>query len=266
MVKEYGYDANNNRKTFTVTKNGAANINTSYVYDKMNRLEQVYENSELAAVYSYDENGNRKSLAYTNGNATTYDYNLSNKLTSLVNRDGMTEISGYAYTYHLDGNQASKTDNTGKVTAYQYDGLGRLTNEAPTGEPEITYTYDDSNNRKTMTVDGVSSTAYAYDGNNRLTEETKNAGQSSETTHYSYDNNGNTICKYTETISPAMQGQTTEVDISAIGTVEEITSAGTDSTETASADAALPETTTGQVLSLEDQTADTGESNSNTTL
>ena len=220
VVKEYGYDANNNRKTFKVTKNGAGTINTSYVYDKMNRLEQLYENSELQAVYSYDANGNRKTLSYTNGNTTTYDYNLSNKLTSLVNRDGMTEISGYSYTYYLDGNQASKTDSTGKVTAYQYDGLGRLTNEAPAGEPAIAYTYDDSNNRKTMTVDGVSSTAYVYDGNNRLTEETKNAGQSSETTHYNYDNNGNTICKYTETISPATQGQTTEVYISVAGTDE----------------------------------------------
>ena len=71
-----------------------------------------------------------------------------------------------------------------------------------------------------MTVDGVSSTAYVYDGNNRLTEETKNEGQSSETTHYSYDNNGNTICKYSETISPATQGQTTEVYISVAGTDE----------------------------------------------
>ncbi|OPX41900.1 tRNA(Glu)-specific nuclease WapA precursor [Ruminiclostridium hungatei] len=322
VVKEYGYDANNNRKTFTVTKNGAANINTSYIYDKMNRLEQVYENSELAAVYSYDENGNRKTLTYTNGNATAYDYNLSNKLTSLVNRDGMTEISGYAYTYYLDGNQASKTDNTGKITEYQYDGLGRLTGEAPAGEPAIAYTYDDSNNRKTMTVDGVSVTAYAYDSNNRLTEETKNAGQSSATTHYSYDNNGNTICKTVEaagnmgaaevkaelkaelkaeakaraegeasnseympgTASLAIQGQTTEVDISAIGAAEEITSVGTASIETdstASTETALSGTTstekasleiipmttldtaTEQALSLEAQTADTSESNSN---
>ncbi|OPX41889.1 tRNA(Glu)-specific nuclease WapA precursor [Ruminiclostridium hungatei] len=293
VVKEYGYDANNNRKTFTVTKNGASTINTSYVYDKMNRLEQVYENSELQAVYSYDENGNRKTLSYTNGNAAAYDYNLSNKLTSLVNRDGMTEISGYAYTYYLDGNQASKTDNTGKVTEYQYDGLGRLTSEAPAGEPAIAYTYDDSNNRKTMTADGVSSTAYVYDGNNRLTEETKNAGQSSETTHYSYDDNGNTICKIVEAAgaaglageipnpeympeagASAIQGQTTEADISDTGAAEEIKSAGTVSTETAlpgttSTEKASPEitpvttldTTTGQALSLEAQAPGTGESN-----
>jgi len=144
-----------------------------------------------------------------------------------------------------------------------------LTGEAPAGEPAIAYTYDDSNNRKSMTVDGVSSTAYVYDGNNRLTEETKNAGQFSETTHYSYDNNGNTICKYTETISPATQGQTAEVDISTTGAAEEITSAGTDYIgtgfpETASPETPLPETvpeiTTGQALSLEAQVPGTGES------
>ncbi|OPX43130.1 hypothetical protein CLHUN_30720 [Ruminiclostridium hungatei] len=81
------------------------------------------------------------------------------------------------------------------------------------------------------TYGATSSTAYVYASSNRLTEEIKNAGQSSETTHYSYDNNGNTIGKYTEIISPAVQGQTTKADISAIGTAEEITATGTASPE-----------------------------------
>jgi len=135
--------------------------------------------------------------------------------------------------------------------------------------------------------------AYTYDDNNRLTEETKNAGQSSATTHYSYDNNGNTICKTVEaagnmgaaegeasnseympgTASLAIQGQTTEVDISAIGAAEEITSVGTASIETGfpeTSTAASPEitleTTTEQALSLEAQVPGTGESNSNNTV
>ena len=207
VVKAYSYDADNNRKSFTLSVNGIAKLNTSYVYDKMNRLESVLENGIEQARYTYDENNSRGTLLYSNGNLSEYQYNLANKLKMITNKKGAAVLSSNTYSYFLDGNQAAKTDNLGKLTSYNYDGLGRLTSETPVGDPAISYTYDDNNNRSTMTVAGSYVTTYAYDKANRLQAETKAEGQSSQITRYKYDNNGNTVCKTLETVSPVAEGQ-----------------------------------------------------------
>ena len=183
----------------------------------MNRLEKVYENGALTATYQYDANGNRQSLTYSNGNKTTYLYNVANKLESITNTKNGTLLSSYIYQYYLDGNQASKTDNKGKTTSYKYDGLGRLTEELPSAEPAVSYAYDDSNNRKTMTINGKSVTNYTYDKSNRLLAETTEENSELNIARYNYDNNGNTICKTKEKISPTIQGQPTEVSLSTGG-------------------------------------------------
>jgi RHS repeat-associated protein len=214
IVKEYDYDAANNRISLIIKQNGTVKTSTTYDYDNMNRLEKVSENNQLIAKYHYDENGNRDTLTNANGTSTVYSYNLANKLATLTNNKGTTPLSKYTYSYYLNGNQASKTDLAGKVTSYLYDGLGRLSSEAPSGEPTISYTYDDYNNRLTMTVAGVSRTEYAYDKNNRLLTETKTAGTTTETTNYNYDENGNQISKATETLKPADASATESIEVS----------------------------------------------------
>ncbi len=213
-LKEYTYDVANNKKSLVVKVNGVTRTNTSYSYDKMNRLNQVFENGSLIATYTYDTNGNRDTLTTANGNVSAYKYNIANKLKLITNKKGTTVLSRYEYSHLLDGNQAAKTDNNGKLTSYIYDGLGRLTSEAPGGEPTISYTYDDSNNRSSMTVSGSSITTYAYDKANRLQAETKAEGQSSQITRYNYDDNGNTICKTVEVLSPVTEDQNTSISLS----------------------------------------------------
>lgn len=217
IQKEYTYDAANNRKSLVIKQNGLVKTNTNYTYDNMNRLEKVYENGALTATYQYDANGNRQSLTYSNGNKTTYLYNVANKLESITNTKNGTLLSSYIYQYYLDGNQASKTDNKGKTTSYKYDDLGRLTEELPSAEPAVSYAYDDSNNRKTMTINGKSVTNYTYDKSNRLLAETTEENSELNIARYNYDNNGNTICKTKEKISPTIQGQPTEVSLSTGG-------------------------------------------------
>ncbi|NJD04665.1 MAG: hypothetical protein FIA99_19170 [Ruminiclostridium sp.] len=202
ITKEYTYDAANNRKTLIIKQNSQVKESTSYTYDNLNRLYQVSENGQLTATYAYDSNGNRQTLTYSNGDSTDYTYNLANKLKTMTNKKGTTVLSSYSYEYSLDGNQVKKTDNTGKVTDYIYDGLGRLSNEAATGENAVSYTYDDSNNREIMTVAGGAATTYDYDKNNRLNAESKVTGTVTEITTYKYDGNGNQIYKGLEIIKP----------------------------------------------------------------
>ncbi len=48
-VKSFTYDSSGNRLTFMLTRNGQAEINQSYVYDKLNRLISVSENGTVIA-------------------------------------------------------------------------------------------------------------------------------------------------------------------------------------------------------------------------
>ncbi len=217
ITKEYTYDAASNRKTLVIKQSGQVVSNTSYTYDNLNRLYQVSENGQLAATYTYDPNGNRQSLTYSNGDSTDYTYNLANKLKTLTNKKGSVTLSGYAYEYSLDGNQTRKSDNAGKITDYTYDGLGRLRNEAATGENAVSYAYDDSNNRKTMTIIGGAVTTYVYDKNNRLDSETEATGDATEITTYRYDGNGNQTYKGKETIKPAVAGESEGITASVLG-------------------------------------------------
>lgn len=228
IVKEYAYDAADNRKTYTLTLGGVVKLSTSYTYDNMNRLYQVFENDQLVAIYTYDENGNRKSLKYSNGNDTAYVYNLANKLVDLSNTNGAgSQISHYSYEYYLDGNQSRKSDSTsGKATTYSYDGLSRLTSESNSSIGTVTsaigYIYDDYNNRKTLIATGINpyTTSYVYDLNSRLLAETKEAADITEVTSYSYDNNGNQIYKGTEVFVPD-NGEQEAVSISVAGLADD---------------------------------------------
>jgi len=206
-VKSYTYDIGNNRTGFTLTVDGAQQMNTTYSYDVLNRLTGMTEGTTTAA-YGYDTNGNRSYVQYNNGLREEYSYNLANLLTTLVNKNsGGAVLSQYDYTYTLDGNQVSKTEPNGKVTTYTYDGPGRLTNETETLSgtlsQALSYAYDDSNNRSALTTTGNNAytTTYSYDKNNRLLQEIKTSPASVDTTAYFYDPNGNRISKKNESLS-----------------------------------------------------------------
>ncbi|MCL2281233.1 MAG: hypothetical protein FWC25_01045, partial [Dehalococcoidia bacterium] len=203
-TKTYTYDIAGNRISYTLKVSNVTQLSTTYTYDYFNRLETVSENGVLVATYTYDINGNRASLVYANGTSEHYTYNLANMVTSVVNKSGNIVISSYSYTYYLDGNQRTKTDHSGEVTTYTYDGIGRLISEVLTVSNVVTesysYTYDFAHNRLSMLVENSSGaivTSYLYDLNNRLIKETKG---SSVITRYSYDDNGNQILKYYQTL------------------------------------------------------------------
>ncbi len=206
-VKAYGYNLGGNRTSFTLLTNGTQQFNTNYTFDELNRLTGTTEGT-VTSTYGYDTNGNRSYVQYNNGLREEYAYNLANHLTALLNKNSSnTVLSQYTYTYGLDGNQLTKTDKNGKVTAYSYDDLGRLTGESESTSGSVSqafvYAYDDSNNRSTLTATGANTytTAYSYDVDSRLLSEVRTTTESTETTNYNYDPNGNQISKASETIS-----------------------------------------------------------------
>ena len=102
-LQNYTFDSNGNRKTMTVTKDGALSI-TEYAYDLNDRL--ITETKDgVKTSYSYDNNGNM--LGKSDGTSVvTQTFDLLNRMTSFS--DGETTAT---YTYNPDNMRRSKTVN-----------------------------------------------------------------------------------------------------------------------------------------------------------
>lgn len=204
-IKSYTYDSNGNRTGFTLTRNDTTEISQGYTYDLLNRLTSVSENGAVIASYSYDANSNRTKTSVTGGETTNYAYNIANMLTSQTTGDKLCET----YSYYLNGNVKTKVSG-GDTTNYTYDSMNRLISENSTQ-----YTFDDFGNRLTMS-DDESTTIYTYDLNNRLKESNKVEGDTTTTTQFFYDYNGNQITKVIMVNQPYSEGMSGDYTISDI--------------------------------------------------
>ena len=102
-LQNYTFDSNGNRKTMTVTKDGASSI-TEYAYDLNDRLITEIKDGATTS-YSYDNNGNM--LGKSDGTSVvTQTFDLLNRMTSFS--DGETTAT---YTYNPDNMRRSKTVN-----------------------------------------------------------------------------------------------------------------------------------------------------------
>ncbi len=186
---------------------------TEKVYDKAGRLSKVIVGKDETA-YTYYDNGNRASVTYRDGTKEEYTYNGANQIKTLVNRkaDGSI-LDNYTYTYDAAGNQLTKQEMIGGTekgtTTYTYDTLNRLQTVTEPNKKVTTYEYDKAGNRSIETVLATDETSgstvnvkntYTYDTGNRLTNIAKMVNNIlTETTDYTYDNNGNQLTSVVKT-------------------------------------------------------------------
>ncbi len=120
----YRYDKNGN-----ITQQG----NTTYVYDKLNRLRAANDPQFKHIAYSYDANGNR-TIRTTKNDKTTYQYKTgTNQLVGINQQTIHYDNTGrriddgrFTYAYNARGRIETITNKTTKqTTTYQYrmDGL-----------------------------------------------------------------------------------------------------------------------------------------------
>jgi RHS repeat-associated protein len=204
----------------------AANINgtTSFVYDKLGRVNTTTDVWGQAINYTYDANGRRTKMSLGSTTVATYTYDALNRVIKIT--DGANQATSYAYD--VTGKVTSRTLPNSVVTTYAYDGLGRLTqlkdakkntvitanqysyNSASEMVQNIdqsgthAYGYDLLNRLTSATYTGTAPEAYAYDGLGNRTSSHRSASYSYQPFNrltgtvaagYLYDNNGNTTTK-----------------------------------------------------------------------
>ena len=223
VVKNYTYDSNGNKSTFSVKAGEDTKLSLSYEYDGSSRLIAVKDSEGNQAVsYAYDTEGSLSERQAANGLKTTYGYDYQNRLTSMTNETGKGVVSKYSSTYLKNGQKAEEVstvmDKNGKSTkktaAYTYDMLGRITRETKTGREDISYTYDANNNRKQMTI-GNKTTAYQYNKNDELlrTDTLHTDTEKNDVVIYKNDKNGNQLATVNRSEIPAEAKDTSYIDV-----------------------------------------------------
>ena len=220
----FTYDAENYLSSH-VNRNG---ICTKYSYTMYGNLTERYVTAESAAQagveplresFGYTGDG---LLSYAIGGGMRYDYSYD-----LMGRVIDKSASGktlLSYTYDADGKVLTRTDITGKTTEYRYDLTGNLTEVYDDGTRQALYEYDEAGRKTRQTIGNglVSEYAYNADGILRSLKTSLSGGvtgsqeasgmlsamgnisangntgiQLLAENYYSYDGNGNVICKDT---------------------------------------------------------------------
>ncbi len=175
----YVYDGAGNLTSKTELANGVMRGETTYTYDKQNRLVSVTNPDGSTTSYTYDKAGNRATeTTVENGVETvkSYIYNGRNQLLTVETFIGEALISKTEYTYDANGNQLTETKTENGITvvvlANEYDLRNQLICSI-TEDAVINNTYNASGYRveKTVSKNGTTEKTYfLYDGNNVIME------------------------------------------------------------------------------------------------
>ncbi|WDV44826.1 S8 family serine peptidase [Clostridiaceae bacterium M8S5] len=172
---------------------------TSYQYDKNNRLIYTIDPLEKVEGITYDDIGNIATKTDKNNRTTTYRYDESNNLEEVL----MPEGTKTKYKYDLNKNLVSKIDGNENETIYEYNVRNIIVREiSPDGRKgeqgnyiynpsKITeYTYYKDGVVKTKTNPKGDTITYIYDIHQRLKEE--KLGEK-VLKAYEYDKNSNLL-------------------------------------------------------------------------
>ena len=152
----YTYDDNSNVKSIN---------NTTYDYDKLNRMTKVKFNSKTI-YYTYRNDSQLSKVEYPNGMITTFGYDSAGHLTSKQTKLGSKVIASYSYVLDKLGNITSQTAQepygdillTNESVSYSYNSANRITKAG-----DISFSFDDNGN---TTKRG--SESYSWDDADRL--------------------------------------------------------------------------------------------------
>lgn len=203
---------------------------TTYTYDKHNRLHTEERNGNVYQKITYNEDGRIKSIEDGDGYQTSFNYDAFGNVCESINDKGESICFSYdkcgnlkeesdefnkRIKYELDknGNVIKTTDrrnNSEKTylningdttkyvdrlsyeTKYVYDDFGNLSEIEYPDKARVSFGYDSYGNVKSKTDEYGKTWTYEYDKLNRLDTI---SGPLNHKEYYSYDSDGNVIMK-----------------------------------------------------------------------
>ncbi|MBN1692598.1 MAG: hypothetical protein JW845_03485 [Dehalococcoidales bacterium] len=170
---------------------------TRFLYDAFQRLVKVEElnaSHQLYATttYYYDILGNLIEVYDNNNNTTVMLYDWLSRKTAMSDPD----MGVWSYGYDNNGNLVTQTDAKSQTITMTYDALNRLVSKVyPVGSnmTNVYYVYDSTaggnygKGLRTSMTDASGNTTYVYDNRGRLVQETRVIDSIAYITSFTYD-------------------------------------------------------------------------------
>lgn len=204
IVTENHYDLEGNldfvRLPNCVEAGLACAFTEDYVYDGVNRVQEVHDAVGNKVVYTYDTEGSRTREEYrdttTAQRYTNFEYDSFNRLHRICHGAPTPGVCGSVFSeinYFDDGTRQAEQDPLGHTTTFTYDELKRLktaTQSVPPDTLTTTYSYDVQDNLTSITDPrGLVTTYTNSDLGWRLLVTSPDTGGSA----YGYDSAGNLV-------------------------------------------------------------------------
>jgi RHS repeat-associated protein len=163
---------------------------STYVYDRLDRLEEATNGHGDSVAYEYDLAGQQKKIVYPNGKAVDQSFDPAGRLESVTDWLGKTTSFVYDADSNLEAIQFPGT--TGNVDEFSFDRADRMASarfkKGAESLASIAYERDPLGQVEAMVSEGLpgpEEETYEYDENNRLVS----AGSEA----FEYDNADNPI-------------------------------------------------------------------------
>ncbi len=181
-----------------------------FSYDRRGLLlkdERTTGGATYTTQYGFDKNANRTQVLYPTAHAARrqgeadFTYDLADRVTLVIAKvNGSTATVAGSFTYKPFGPHTSVTFGNGLVDSRSYDSRYRIGTWTLTGRLSYTHTFNDDGNL-TARVDNLNAAnnrVFGYDGAHRLIGGSGPWGAATActgSTTYTYDRNGNRLCK-----------------------------------------------------------------------
>jgi RHS repeat-associated protein len=213
---------------------------TTYTYDRVNRLTQESLPGSRTNTYTYDDSGNLKTLVDAGG-TTTYAYDGANNVCwvlsgSSANACASVPSGATSFTYYNDNERKDTNYPNGVKMTGTFDGPGRMTEikavktSTSTVLTDFNYSYTipsgqcgktsstPSNAVYSVTDKSGVTTSYCYDQLNRVLSATQPTGTGNHSYSYTYDGAGNVLSSTKDGVTTSYGYGANELCWSFIGT------------------------------------------------
>ena len=184
---QYHYDGFHEMTSMTDGRGGT----TSNEYDESRRVTTQTDPAEHKLKFEY-ESFHTKITNNTTGSVTDEHFTSDDELLTITRGFGTASATTTTYTYDASNDLLSVTDGNNHKTKYTYDAAANRTSMVDPNEHETKWTYNATHDVLSVTTPNGETTKIVRDSHGNAETVSRPApGNSTQTTTYTYDANGN---------------------------------------------------------------------------